>query len=223
MARGILFLILKDIRLQIRSVDAIAAMFIMGLLVVLIFIFGFGPIITKPAEVAGVVIWVGLSFSAVIGLSRSFEVEWREEGFRAFRLAGLDPGAIYLGKVVLNVVMLLLVALVLVPVTLVFLDVLRPGALVLLGVVIFMGVVGLSAVGGILSAVSSQTRGRESLLSVLLFPLLIPALISAVKCTRALLVGGTLAGAGNWLRLLGVYDLIFLAAAFLLFEYVIEE
>ncbi|MFN2169568.1 MAG: heme exporter protein CcmB, partial [Anaerolineae bacterium] len=70
---------------------------------------------------------------------------------------------------------------------------------------------------------SVNTRAREVLLPILLFPIMVPVLIAGVRATGSLLDGEPLSEISNWLRLLVVYDAIFLTAAFLLFDYVVEE
>ena len=90
----------------------------------------------------------------------------------------------------------------------------------LLGI-LSIGTLGLCAVGVILSGMASTTRGKESLLSVLLLPLVIPVIMAGTKCTVSLLSTGTLQGT-FWIMLLILYSLVFLTISYLLFEFVIE-
>ena len=71
--------------------------------------------------------------------------------------------------------------------------------------------------------VTANVRLREALLPVLLFPITLPALIAGEECTAALLKGGSLADVAVWLRILGAFDVIFVVAGVLLFEFVVEE
>jgi heme exporter protein B len=77
--------------------------------------------------------------------------------------------------------------------------------------------------GTFYAAMASRTRAREVLLPLLLFPMLIPLLVGAVEATGALLVGDPMGNSGGWLRLLVVFDVIFIVASVLAFEHVIEE
>ena len=90
-------------------------------------------------------------------------------------------------------------------------------------VIILLGSVGYVAVGTLLSAMAVQTRTRDVLLPILLFPLVVPVVIAAVKASGGILQGLEFAEISTWLNLLLVYDLIFIAVSFMFFEYVVEE
>jgi heme exporter protein B len=98
-------------------------------------------------------------------------------------------------------------------------NLLNPGLIL----VILMGSIGYVAVGTLLSAMAVQTRTRDILLPILLFPLSIPVIISAVKASTGFLEGWTMPEIQPWLSLLIVYDVIFIAIAFMFFDYVVEE
>jgi heme exporter protein B len=91
-----------------------------------------------------------------------------------------------------------------------------------LGAVIALGTIGFVTLGTFYAAMASRLRAREVLLPLLLFPMLIPLLVAAVEATGAVLAGDAMGDAGAWMRLLVVFDVVFLVAAFLAFEYVIE-
>jgi heme exporter protein B len=89
--------------------------------------------------------------------------------------------------------------------------------------VLLLGTYGFAAVGTVFSAMAVNTRAREVLLPILLFPVVVPVLLAGVKMTGALLDGETLASVSNWLRLIVIYDIGFTVVAFLTFGYVVEE
>ena len=95
----------------------------------------------------------------------------------------------------------------------------NPGLLL----VILLGSIGYVAVGTLLSSMAVQTRTRDILLPILLFPVVMPVLIAAVKASSGFLQGWTMAEIMPWLNLLIVYDVIFIAVAFMVFDYVVEE
>jgi heme exporter protein B len=95
----------------------------------------------------------------------------------------------------------------------------RPGLLL----VIVLGSIGYVAVGTLLSSMAVQTRTRDILLPILLFPLIIPVLIAAVRASNGYLQGFEMAEITPWINLLVVYDIIFIAIAFMVFDYVVEE
>lgn len=88
---------------------------------------------------------------------------------------------------------------------------------------ILLGSIGYIAVGTLLSAMSVQTRTRDVLLPILLFPVAVPVLLASVKASGGLLNGATFAEILAPLNLLIVYDVIFIAVAFMVFDFVVEE
>jgi heme exporter protein B len=96
-------------------------------------------------------------------------------------------------------------------------------ALLPLLVVAVLGTLGFAAIGTLFSALTANLRAREVLFPLLLFPLVVPVIIGAVTATGVILGGGTLDEAGGWLKLLGAFDTIFLAVAYLTFEFVVEQ
>jgi heme exporter protein B len=83
--------------------------------------------------------------------------------------------------------------------------------------------VGLSTLGTLFAAVAAGVRARDALLTVFIFPLLVPLVISAAHCTTLLLGGKSLGDAGLWPWLLVVYDVVFLAVSFMVFDFVVED
>ena len=136
-------------------------------------------------------------------------------------LAPMDRSVIYFGKLIGNLLFIFAVELVLLPLASIFFNVWIVTPSILL--VVFLGTVGFAAVGTLFAALSVNTRAREVMLPILLFPIMVPVLIAGVRAMGALLDGETLQDVAQWLRLLVAYDVIFIAAAFLLFDFVVEE
>jgi heme exporter protein B len=221
-------LIRKDLGLQFRSKETLALIFVFSVLVVLIFAFAFGPIFPERVErgkLTASVLWAAFVFAGIITLNRSFTIERTHAALHGIRLTGVDAGTLYLSKVISNVVFLFLLEIVITPIALQFLDLLdvvTVRILLKLFGVLSVGTLGFCAVGVLLAGMSTSANGGESLLSVILLPLVIPIIMGGAKCTVSLLVTGGLEG-GFWLKLLAGYSLIFLASAFLLADAVIEE
>src|SRR3990172_1557363 len=89
--------------------------------------------------------------------------------------------------------------------------------------VILLGSIGYTAVGTLLAAMAVQTRTRDILLPILLFPVVIPVLLAAVKASEGFLIGADFAEILLPLNLLIAYDIIFIALAFMVFDNVVEE
>ncbi|MDE0012413.1 MAG: heme exporter protein CcmB [Candidatus Poribacteria bacterium] len=221
-------LIRKDLGLQFRSKETLALIFVFSVLVVLIFAFAFGPIFPERIErgkLTASVLWAAFVFAGIITLNRSFTIEHAHAALQGIRLTGVDAGNLYLSKVVSNVIFLFLLEIVITPIALQFLDLLdvvTVGILLKLFGVLSIGTLGFCAVGVLLAGMSTSANGGESLLSVILLPLVIPIIMGGAKCTVSLLVTGGLENR-FWLKLLIGYSLVFLASAYLLAEAVIEE
>jgi heme exporter protein B len=167
------------------------------------------------------VIWVAILFTGVLGLNRSFGAEMDRGSLAALLLAPVDRSAIYFGKLLAQFIFLLLTEAVILPVTLVIFDlnVLHPWILV--GVV--LGTFGYVAVGTLFAALAVSSRARESMLPILLLPVMVPVFTAGVGLTSNVLDGRVLADFQRWLWVLTVYDLVFVAVAYLVFDLIWEE
>ena len=212
----------KDLIAEWRTRDVLSAMLVFSLLVILIFNFAFELRRSELLSFAPGALWVAFTFAGVLGLNRSLVREVDGGGIEALLLAPVDRGAIYLAKVLGNTAFILLVELLILPIFAVIanLPLLRGGLLP----VLLLGTLGFAAVGTLLAAMAVRTRTREVMLPVLLFPVAVPVIIASVRATAGILSGpGAGAPVESWLRLLAVYDVIFLVVAYLTFEFVIEE
>jgi heme exporter protein B len=213
----------KDVVAELRTKEMFSAMFVFAVLVVVIFHFAFDLRVTGEAvrEVAPGALWVAFAFSGILGLNRAFVAERDRGCLDGLLLAPVDHTAIYFGKMLSTVLFMLVVEVVTLPVFTAFFGVnlfdLRLVAVILLGTLGFAGV------GTILSAMTAQTRAREVLLPILLLPVATPVLIAAVKATAGILDGLATAEIARWLQLLLAFDVIFPAAAFMTFDYVVKE
>ena len=216
----------KDLRLEWRTKESLLVMVVFALLVLTLFSFAFGPGGGSGEGARAVqagILWISFLFACVIGLSRTMGVERESAGFSAMYASPSDPSALYLGKVASALVLRGIMELAgFAGVAVLYsVDVWKSaGALAL---VAGSATLGIAAAGTLFSAMSARTRTREVLLPVLMFPALVPVLIAAVKATEAHLGGGGWADAKDWLRLMLVYDVIFMVSASLVFEYILEE
>ncbi|GAB4528599.1 MAG: heme exporter protein CcmB [Anaerolineales bacterium] len=211
----------KDLSAELRSRELLSAMLVFALLVILIFNFALD---LKPAarrEVTAGVLWATFAFAGTLGLNRSMATEKDRGCLDGLLLAPVDRSAIYFGKSLGNLAFMFVIEAIVLPVYSVLYNVnlFHPGLML----IILMGSVGYVAVGTLLSSMSVQTRTRDMLLPILLFPLVIPILIAAVKASAGFLDAAPWADIAPWVNLLVVYDVIFVAIAFMVFDYVVEE
>lgn len=220
--RKVLAIVSKDIATEIRTKEMLSAMFVFSLLVIMIFNFAFDLRAENAQDLAPGVLWVAIAFAGMLGLSRSFIVERDRGVIDGLLLAPVDRSAIYFGKMIGNVLFISLVEVIVLPFFIVLFN--QPLSIVplLVGIVI-LGTIGFAGVGTLFSAMAVHTRAREVLLPIMLFPVVVPVLLSAVRLTAGLLDGAPFADVSHWLALLVAFDIIFVAASFILFEFVVEE
>lgn len=212
----------KDLTSERRSKAGLNAVAFMGILVLLLLGFALGPDTEALRRAAAGALWLAILFAGVLAFNRSYQLELDGGALESLLLYPGGRWAIFAGKLIANLVFVLLVEAVVIPVALVLFQVSVPGGwLAQLGVIV-LGSLGFVTLGTFYSAMSSRSRAREVLLPLLLFPMLIPVLLAAVESSTSLLAGDPMQEAGAWLRLLGAFDIIFLVASLLAFEYVIE-
>jgi heme exporter protein B len=211
----------KDLAAELRSRELLSAMLVFALLVILIFNFALELDVKTRATITAGVLWVTFAFAGTLGLNRSMAVEKDRGCLDGLLLAPVDRSAIYFGKVVSNLAFMLIVEAIVLPVYSVLYNT-NVVSLGLIGVVL-LGSIGYVAVGTLLSSMAVQTRTRDVMLPILLFPVIVPVLVAAVKASSGFLQGLPMNEILPWLNLLIVYDIIFIAIAFMVFDYVVEE
>jgi len=211
----------KDLAAELRSRELLSAMLVFALLVILIFNFAIDLQPTLRTSVTPGILWVTFAFAGTLGLNRSMAVEKDRGCLDGLLLAPVDRSAIYFGKMLSNLVFMLIVEAIVLPVysVLYSTNLFNPG---LVGVIL-LGSIGYIAVGTLLSSMAVQTRTRDVLLPILLFPVVVPVLVAAVKASGGFLQGLAYSEIAPWVNLLIVYDVIFVAVAFMVFDFVVEE
>jgi heme exporter protein B len=211
----------KDLAAEWRSREMLSAMLVFALLVIMIFNFALELDATTRANVTAGVLWVTFAFAGTLGLNRSLAVEKDRGCLDGLLLAPVDRTAIYFGKMLANLIFMLAVAAIVLPMYSILYNVnlLNPGLLL----VIFLGSLGYVGIGTLLATMAVQARTRDILLPILLFPVVIPLLVAAVKASGAYLQNLGPEDIRPWLNLLITFDVVFIAAAFMVFEYVVEE
>ena len=211
----------KDLAAEFRSFELVSAMLVFSLLVIIIFNFALELDVKVRQSVTAGVLWTTFAFAGTLGLNRSMSTEKDRGCMDGLLLAPVDRSAIYFGKAISNLAFMLIVEAIVLPVYSLLYNV-NLFRFDLLGVIL-LGSIGYTAVGTLLSAMSVQTRTREVLLPILLFPVAIPVLLASVKASNGLLAGAEFAEILTPLNILVVYDIVFIAVAFMVFDFVVEE
>jgi heme exporter protein B len=221
---GVLWTIVsREVRGELRSREIVPIVLVFGMLVLVIMNFAFEPTREESGRVAPGVLWVAVAFSGMLGLSRSSSLDLENGAIDGLIAAPVDRGAIYLGKMLANFTFLFAAELVLVPVFLLLYDIVNARVLIGLAPILLLGTLGFVSAGTIFAAIAANSRMRELLLPVVLIPIAIPLLLSAVEGTGIVLRGEGTRHLRSWLRILVVFDLVTLIASYLLFEYVLED
>lgn len=213
----------KDITTELRTKEVFTNLLVFTVLVALIFAFAFDPGTQSMRQVAPGILWVAFTFGGILGLNRSFMAEKENDCLQGILLSPMDRGAVYLGKMIGNVLFMGIMEVFTFPVFAAFLNLPLFTVIPRLLVVMALSTVGFAAVGTLFAAMSVNTRTREVMLPILLFPVAVPVIIAAVKSTARVLGGDPLGDAADWLKLLSVFDVIFVVICFLTFEFVVEE
>lgn len=212
----------KDLRAEWRTREMVSAMFVFALLVIIIFNFALELRAENTRVLVPGILWVAFTFSGMLGLNRSFIQEKDRGSLEGLLLCPVDHSAIYLGKMLANLALMALVEVFLLPVAFVLFN-LSFEALPGIAVVTVLGTLGFAGVGTLFSAMSVNTRAREVMLPLLLFPVAVPLIIAAVKLTAGIMDGLPASEIARWWQLLIGFDVIFLTLSFMTFDYVIEE
>jgi heme exporter protein B len=219
--QAILAIARKDLAAEIRSRELISAMLVFSLLVVLIFNFALELDRAARENVAAGVLWVTFTFAGTLGLNRTFAAEKDRGSLDGLLLAPVDRTAIYFGKLISTLVFMLLVEAVVLPVFSVLYGISLFNFL-LLGVIL-LGTFGYGGVGTLLACMAAQTRTRDVMLPILLFPVTVPVMLGAVRASMGILLNAEWGEILTWINILVVYDVIFVAVAVMVFDYLIEE
>ncbi len=211
----------KDLRSEFRSRELINSMLLFTLMTVMVFSIALELDAQARQNTVTGVLWVTIVFAGILGLGRSLAAEKDRGSLDALLLAPIPRSALFFGKMIGTLLFVLVIGLVL----LVLLTVMFNVSLVkpLLVLVVVLGSIGYTAVGTLLSSMTVHSRAREALLPILLLPVVLPVLISAVRASSAILEGKGADEWGSWLQLLAISDVMFIAAAYALFDFVVEE
>lgn len=219
--RDALLVAAKDLRLERRSKIGIAQVLPFAVLVLLLFAFALDPDRNILRQATPGLFWVTVLFSAVLTLQRSFGVEAEDGILDALRLSGMSPAGIYLGKVAALVVQLLALEVVLAFGVAILYDTRFIGIPLLIGVSV-TATLGIAGAGAVYGALAARLRSRDTLLPLLLLPLLAPVLISATRGFEVSLEREAVSG-WPWAALLGIFALVYVALGSLLFRPLLED
>jgi heme exporter protein B len=221
--RQVAAVVRKDLTIELRTRQRLGTMGGFAVLVGVLFNYAFDPALVRAQDIASGLIRMTLVFAGVLGVGRTFQLEAEDGAFHGVLLTPIPRDALYLGKVAANAVLVgLVVLLVLATFGLFFgLDYgNHPGALLL---VLALGALGFVALATLFGAVASGTALGETLLPILIFPLLVPMVIYGVSASGRLLAGRPLVEVEGNIRMLAAFAVLALGVGAALFRFVVEE
>ena len=211
----------KDIQVEWRGRQGLLVMLVFALLIVFLFNFALQLAPDLQAGLAAGLLWVSLAFASTLGLNRSVSLEKENNALDGLLLAPVDRSAIFFGKVISNFGFTLIIAIILLPIFSLFYG--QNMLNLRLLIIIILGVGAYTSLGTLLAALSIQTRTRDVLLPVLLYPLALPILIAAVEASRGVLSGMPMKDLQSWYFLLLAGNILFIATGLMFFETILEE
>ena len=213
----------KDLLIELRTKDSINAMIFFGIVVLVIFNFALESIRDSIRLAVPGVLWTAFAFSGTLGLNRMFAAEKENSCMQGLLMIPVDRGIIYLGKMLAAAAFMFLTEVVIFVFSLIFFNLTVWSEIPYIVLVCFVGTLGFTAVGTLLSAIAVNTKMREVLLPLILFPVVLPILINAVEATAIILNTADYRVLQLPLTIMSVFTIVFVTLAYLLFEYVLED
>ena len=213
----------KDLAIEFRTRTAFLSALVFALLSVVIFYFSWDPTAVGAIDLAPGVLWIIFTFSGLLGLQRSFNVELAERAIDGLLAAPITREAIYLGKALANLVFVIAIQIVAIPTLGVFYNVPLGGIFPALAGIALLAAIGIVAVGTLFASMTVNTRMAELLLPMLALPFFVPILLPAAQATAKLLAGRPVGDVASWLKVLATFDIVFVTACLLAFPHTLEE
>lgn len=222
----------KDLRIELAAKVLTVQVLPFGFLVLILFGFGIRPdqrVLASAgeqsrsvlAQVAPGLFWLAVLFSVLLAINRSFAIEASDGNLDALKLAGLDPAGIFLGKGAAIAVQLLVLEIVVGVGAFIFYG--PPlGDPVLLVIAVLVTTIATAAAGTLYGALGAGLRVRDTIVPLLLLPVLAPVLLAATRATEAALFGPSSQG-WPWVGFIGAFALLYLAAGMVFFGPLLED
>ncbi|HEY1330387.1 MAG TPA: heme exporter protein CcmB [Actinomycetota bacterium] len=220
--RGAVAVAAKDVRVEVRGRHAFGTVLPFAATLLIAFGLSLGPDRTLLQQTAPGLLWLAMLFASVLSFRRSYEAEGEDGALDGLLLAPIDKASVFLGKAAAVVLQLLALEIVVVLLVVALFGLSIGANAGVLAAAFVLGTIGLAAVGSLFGILTESPRAREAIFPLLVLPLCTPVIIAGVKAT-ALATSGSGSEAGSWLGLLVAFDLVFLAAGTLVFEYLMED
>jgi heme exporter protein B len=218
-----LALLHKDLLVGWRGRVRLVGLFTYSLALLLLFSFAVGPDTAALRDHASAYLWLAVLSASTLLLAQSFQQEVEAGAIEGLLLLPVEPAALYYAKAVANLLLLLFLAFATLPLAALLFSLLPAGSLPVMFLVVALGAAGIVAPGTLYAALTARLSSQQVVLPVLLFPLVVPPILAAVKATDLVLEGDAMGELPAWLGLLLVFDAIYWSLSGPLFGKVMEE
>lgn len=213
----------KDLRVELRTKETLVVSLLFAVLVAVLSSMSFYLERKDALAIAPGVIWIAIAFSGVLVVGRVWARERDGDAGRALLMTPVARGAIYAGKTLAATALLMLVELVLILLVALFFHIELVDVAGPLMALVGLGTIGFVVTASLFAAISVRTSLRDLAMSVAVFPLIAPSLLTAVVATRELFAGASLVALMSWIRILTAFDLAFTLVCVILFGWLSED
>ena len=213
----------KDMAIEFRTRTAFFSALVFSVLAITIFYFAWDPSVVAPRDRASGVLWVVLTFSALLGLQRSFSLEEHDRGIDALLVSPVSREAIYLGKAIGTLIFLCAIQVVSIPALALFYNMPVGRPLLVVSGIVVLAMIGIVAIGTLFSAMAVNTRLAELLLPMLSLPFFVPVLMNAAQAGTRIFAGRPVSEVSHLLKILVAFDIVFVFACMIAFPFTLEE
>lgn len=213
----------KDLLQEARSRAVTVATLFFSAVTLVLMAFAIGQDADLLRRSAPGVLWVALAFAGVITSSQSFQADFEEGAFDQLLLYPVPRASVFLGKLLANWLYLTVLGLLMTPVTLVLYGAQAGSRIWLMPPTLALGTLGFAVIATFYAALTANLQAREALLPVLMFPVVVPVLLAAVRASEAIVRLGNAGLAGSWMQFLGGFDLIYFVTCTAIFHLVVED
>lgn len=220
--KTVLDVLWKDALIEWRARARTVALLSFAYTVLLLFAFAIGPDAAALRQHAGAYLWLGMLLCSTLLLDRTMRIEFEADAIQRLLLVPVSAPGLFFGKALSNTLQLWLVGLFSVPLVIVVCDASLVEHAGMLLLTIALGGAGLAAPGTLYSAMLARLSGRQLLLPLMLFPLVVPVIVAAVKTTSLVMLGDPMEQASSWLLLLMCFNLVYWSLCGVLFGRVVE-
>lgn len=208
----------KDLRLCLRGAQGLAQTALLGLLIIFVFSLSRRPGEEVPALAAAAIFWLSTLFAQVLVYNGLYALEEGSGARLGLAMSPMPPQAVWLGKALAGLTLVVCCQLVFAVAVAVFLGQSVAGSPALGAACVLVVDLGLAALGSLMGALASGKTSRESLLTVVFFPLIIPVLLAGIRVIEGVVLGSDTGL--DWLGLAGAFAAVFSAAALVLFPFI---